>query len=59
MLKRCVGNVFILAETSKIGREYNFLSAPINMINTLITDASPSDELINIKKKEVKVCQKK
>ena len=55
MLKRCVGNVFILAETSKIGREYNFLSAPINMINTLITDASPSDELINIQKKGIKI----
>ncbi|WP_371136983.1 DeoR/GlpR family DNA-binding transcription regulator [Candidatus Arthromitus sp. SFB-rat-Yit] len=55
MIKRCIGNVFILAETSKIGRECNFLSGTINMINTLITDSSPSDELINIQKKGIKI----
>lgn len=55
MLDRCSGSVFVLADNSKIGKEYSFLSGSINQINTLITDAHVSDELINIEKKGVNV----
>lgn len=55
MLDRCTGEIFILAETQKIGREYNFLSCSISKIDTLITNNVISDELIRIKKEGVKI----
>lgn len=55
MLDRCSGNIFILADSSKIGREYSFLSGSIKKINNLITDAPISDEIINIEKQGVNV----
>ncbi len=57
MLERCIGDVFIIADSSKIGREYSFLSGSIKKINTLITNAPISEELINIQKRGVKVVQ--
>lgn len=57
MLERCVGKVYILADDSKIGREYSFLSGSLDKVDALITNASISEELINIQKKGVKVVQ--
>ena len=40
MLSRCNGNKFIIADSSKVGKDYNFLSADISMISCLITDSN-------------------
>ena len=55
MLDKCPGNIFILADKSKIGREYSFLSGSIKKINTLITDSPISDEIILMEKQGVNV----
>lgn len=38
MLSRCKGNRIVIADSSKVGKEYNFLSADISMVSCLITD---------------------
>jgi len=45
MLKRCQGPCYVLATSSKIGREHNFLSGSIDKISTIITgkDADPAE----------------
>lgn len=40
MLSRCRGDKFIIADSSKVGKDYNFLSADISMISCLITDSN-------------------
>lgn len=56
MIKRCSGGCYVLADSSKLGRENNFFSAPIDWISALITDtaASPS-EVEQIRKLDVDV----
>lgn len=39
MLSRCSGDKIIIADSSKVGKDYNFLSANISMISCLITDS--------------------
>ena len=56
MVKRCNGNVIVVADGSKIGKSYNFISIPIQDINILITDHSANpEELEKITAKGVKV----
>lgn len=55
MLDKCTGEIFVLADAEKIGKEYSFLSCPISKIDTLITNISISEELLNIKKAGVKI----
>lgn len=38
MLSRCSGNRVVIADSSKVGKDYNFLSADISMVSCLITD---------------------
>lgn len=40
MLSRCSGERIVIADSSKIGRSFSFISAGIEMIDTLITDAN-------------------
>lgn len=40
MLSRCSGNKIVIADSSKVGKDYNFLSADISMISCLITDSN-------------------
>ena len=40
MLSRCNGEKIVIADSSKIGKVFSFISARINMIDTLITDSS-------------------
>ena len=40
MLSRCSGNRIVIADSSKVGKDYNFLSADISMISCLITDSN-------------------
>lgn len=56
MIKRCSGGCYVLADSSKLGRENNFFSAPIDWVSALITDtaASPS-EVEQIRKLDVDV----
>lgn len=50
MLKRCKGPCFILAATSKIGREHNFLSGSIQQVNTIVTGKGADEsELANLR----------
>ena len=57
MLERCIGKIYILADDSKIGREYSFLSGSLDKVHSLITNACVSQEIIEIQKKGVKVIQ--
>lgn len=52
MLSRCSGDRVIIADSSKVGKDYNFLSADISMISCLVTDSdcSPLQENLLIKK---------
>ena len=44
MLKRCKGLRIVAADGSKIGRIFNFASAPISSIDLLVTDSSASSQ---------------
>lgn len=39
MLQRCVGKRIVVADSSKIGRSVDFVTADINMIDCLVTDS--------------------
>jgi DeoR family transcriptional regulator, fructose operon transcriptional repressor len=52
MIKRCSGPVYVLTDSSKIGRHHNFSSADINEITHLITDS-------DIKENSIKEFEKK
>ncbi|MDO4573224.1 MAG: DeoR/GlpR transcriptional regulator, partial [Clostridia bacterium] len=43
MLRRCKGERIVVADSSKVGHSYDFISASIDMIDCLITD-SDADE---------------
>jgi Transcriptional regulators of sugar metabolism len=56
MLKKCNGPTIILADSSKVGKNHNFLIGEINRISYLITDSNAdSKELELIKTKGIKV----
>lgn len=58
MLRRCQGKCYVLAATSKIGREHNFHSADVNQINCLITcKGAPQNELDAIRNSGVDVVE--
>lgn len=44
MIRRCSGPVYVLTDSSKIGRHHNFSSAEINEITHLITDCDIKDD---------------
>lgn len=44
MLDRCSGEKILIADSSKIGRSFSFISAGIEMIDTLITDGNADEE---------------
>ena len=46
MLKRCQGACYVLADSSKIGREHNFLSGSIDKISTILTGRDGDQEEI-------------
>jgi len=47
MMKRCNGNCYILADSSKIGKQNNFSSGQIHLLHTLITDKDADPEELN------------
>lgn len=56
MINRCNGPVYILADSSKVGRHHNFSSGDINEISHLITDCDISEaEIKDLEDKGVKV----
>lgn len=46
MIKRCSGPVYILTDSSKVGRHHNFSSGDINEITHLITDSDIGENSI-------------
>ena len=44
MLSRCSGERIVIADSSKIGRVFSFVSAGIELVDTLITDAGADKE---------------
>ena len=58
MMRRCQGACYVLAATSKVGREHNFLSAPIDNISTLITcTGADEQEIQNLRDHHVQVIE--
>ena len=58
MLRRCQGKCYVLAASSKIGREHNFHSADVNQVNCLITcKGAPQNELDAIRNSGVDVVE--
>lgn len=58
MQQQCVGGVFILAESSKIGRNHSFVSGDLSHVNYLITDSKADRTQIDYYKKSgIKVIQ--
>lgn len=56
MLKKCTGPTIILADSSKVGKNHNFLVGEINRVSYLITDSnSDPREIELIKAKGIKV----
>lgn len=56
MLQNCNGPRFILADSSKVGRNHNFLSGKIQYITNLITDwEADKNEIERLKKYGIKV----
>lgn len=56
MLKKCNGPTIILAHSSKVGKNHNFLVGEINRISYLITDSNAnSKEVEAIRKKGIEV----
>lgn len=46
MSDRCLGKIIVVADGSKVGRTYSFVSLPIHRVDLLITDASADAEEI-------------
>lgn len=46
MIKRCNGPIYVLADSSKVGKHQNFSSADINEITHIITDCDIEDSSI-------------
>lgn len=56
MINRCNGSIYVLADSSKVGKHHNFSSGDINEITHLITDNNISDKDIKaLESKGVKV----
>ena len=47
MINRCSGPVYVLADSSKVGRHHNFSSGDISEISHLITDSNIKETDIN------------
>ncbi len=48
MLKRCTGPRIVLADSSKVGREHNFLTGEISNISCLITDSGADPQQLDL-----------
>jgi DeoR/GlpR family transcriptional regulator of sugar metabolism len=48
MLKRCIGPCFVLAGSSKIGKQHNFLSGSLDKISTIITNKGADETEISL-----------
>lgn len=58
MQQQCIGTVFVLAESSKIGRNHSFVSGNLDHVNYLITDSKADRTQIDYYKKNgIKVVQ--
>lgn len=58
MQQNCIGNIFVLADASKIGRSHSFVSSNLDNITHLITDTSADKEYIHsYKQNGIKVIQ--
>ncbi len=56
MLSRCSGERIVIADSSKIGRVFSFVSAGIDLVDTLITDAgADKEELAKLERAGVSV----
>lgn len=56
MLKKCTGPTIILADSSKVGKNHNFLVGEINRVSYLVTDSnSDPEEIQRIKEKGIEV----
>ncbi len=52
MINRCNGSVYILADSSKVGRHHNFSSGDIEEISHLITDSDVDKNELNLLKEK-------
>ncbi|SJT69894.1 DNA-bindng transcriptional repressor SrlR [Clostridioides difficile] len=52
MINRCNGPVYILADSSKVGRHHNFSSGDIEEISHLITDSDVDKNELNLLKEK-------
>lgn len=52
MIKRCKGNIFLLADYTKIGNVHQFIVTDVHSFNYIITDNRISSELLSEYKKE-------
>ncbi|QCX33561.1 DeoR/GlpR transcriptional regulator [Caloramator sp. E03] len=52
MLKRCSGPVIVLADSSKIGVEHNFISGDLNKVSYLITDSGADPKQLEMLKEK-------
>ncbi len=48
MVNRCNGKVIVVADGTKIGKSYNFISIPLKPIHTLITDTTADPQELDI-----------
>ena len=56
MIEQTHGEVIIVADSSKIGRISNFLTAPINAIDTIVTDDGiDPDYLEELRNQDIRV----
>lgn len=58
MLKRCIGPCFILAGSSKIGRQHNFMSGSLDKVSTIITNKdADKQELARLRSKGIEIIE--
>lgn len=58
MLKRCIGPCFVLAGSSKIGKQHNFLSGSLDKISTVITNKDADEaELSLLRSKGIEIIE--
>lgn len=56
MLKRCNNSKFILTDSSKLGKEHNFLSGSVDYVDYVITDNNANRDEVNLlQEKGIKV----
>ncbi|WP_231038458.1 DeoR/GlpR family DNA-binding transcription regulator [Pectinatus haikarae] len=58
MMKRCQGTCYVVAGSSKIGREHNFLSGSIDQISSIITcKGADVDEIARLKESGIDIIE--